>query len=356
MRGWTAWVLLAPGRWRGPALVAVIALAFGCEPESVGQPSPVPCAFVLSASTVALTAAGGSGSVSVSTEDRCAWTARANVDWISITGGANSVGSGTAAFTASANSETSARTGTLTIADKPVSVTEDAAVAPTPTPCTFAVSPTSATFDKRGGTDHVTITAPETCRWTVASSAAWLHITSGAEGTGNGTVTYAVDANVDPAARASTIAVADKTIAISQPGDLRSLRVSISVLHFSPCMPASEMTTTITTAAACPWTASSNVSWMAVTRGGSTVGSGVAGFTVAENYDLPRAGQILVRWPAPTADKTSRCRRPVVGRGEQDRGRVSAQRRFGQFRRRTAERSRGMRRCAAELVRLDRPE
>ena len=66
----------------------------------------------------------------------------------------------------------------------------------------------------------MTITAPETCRWTVASSAAWLHIMSGAEGTGNGTVTYAVDANADPAARASTIAVAGEAIAISQAGDL----------------------------------------------------------------------------------------------------------------------------------------
>lgn len=280
-------------------LIAVIALAFGCDDHPVDQPSPLPCAFALSASAMTITAAGGSGAVSVSTEDRCAWSAQANVDWISITGGTSLVGPGTVAFTVSANSETSARTGTLTVADKPVSVTQDASVAPTP--CTFVVAPTSVTFDKRGGTDHVTVTAPETCGWTALSTAAWLHIMSGAQGSGSGTVTYSVDANADPAERASTIAVADGTIAVSQAGDLDRCEYSISVLHFSPCMLATELTATITTAAACPWTASSNASWMTLTRGGSTLGSGVLGFTVSENYDLPRAAQILVRWPAPTA-------------------------------------------------------
>jgi hypothetical protein len=79
----------------------------------------------------------------------------------------------------------------------------------------------------------------------------------------------------------------------------------VSPLQFSPCVRAGyEMTTTITTSAVCPWTASPTASWIVLTRGSSGTGSGIVGFTVADNYDAPRAGSVVLSWPTPGAVQT----------------------------------------------------
>ena len=62
---------------------------------------------------------------------------------------------------------------------------------PPPT-CTYAISPTRATFGASGGTGTVVVTAPTGCTWTATRNATWITITGGASGNGNGTVTYSV--------------------------------------------------------------------------------------------------------------------------------------------------------------------
>src|SRR4029450_5675101 len=72
--------------------------------------------------------------------------------------------------------------GTMTIAGLTFTVNQAGAVA-----CTFAISPTRATFQVDGGTGSVSVTAPDGCAWTAASNATWITITSGASGNGDGT-------------------------------------------------------------------------------------------------------------------------------------------------------------------------
>ncbi|HMF55862.1 MAG TPA: carboxypeptidase regulatory-like domain-containing protein [Pyrinomonadaceae bacterium] len=59
--------------------------------------------------------------------------------------------------------------------------------------CPFSIDSATATFQHEGGIGTVQVTAPEGCNWTAYSRADWVHITGGASGTGNGTVTYSVD-------------------------------------------------------------------------------------------------------------------------------------------------------------------
>ena len=64
----------------------------------------------------------------------CAWTGVSNnTSWLTVTSGASGSGNGTVAFSAAANPNTSARTGTLTIAGQTFSVTQAAAS------CTYAI-------------------------------------------------------------------------------------------------------------------------------------------------------------------------------------------------------------------------
>src|SRR5205085_2296676 len=55
------------------------------------------------------------------------------------------------------------------------------------------------------------------CAWTASSGASWVTITSGASGSGNGTVGYSVAANTG-AARSATLTIATKTFTVNQAG------------------------------------------------------------------------------------------------------------------------------------------
>jgi ABC-type arginine transport system ATPase subunit len=56
----------------------------------------------------------------------CAWSASADVGWLSITGGSSGTGAGKVSFSAAANSTTGPRMGTLTIAGETFTVTQAA--------------------------------------------------------------------------------------------------------------------------------------------------------------------------------------------------------------------------------------
>ncbi len=69
---------------------------------------------------------GGSGTVTVSTPDGCAWTATShNNDWITVTVGASGTGSGTTTYTVAANASGAKRAGALTIAGQTHTVTQN---------------------------------------------------------------------------------------------------------------------------------------------------------------------------------------------------------------------------------------
>jgi hypothetical protein len=70
-------------------------------------------------------AAGGTGTVNVSTTAGCAWTAAANASWLHVTSGSSGSGSGQVSYNVDANTG-GARTGTLTIADKTHTISQAA--------------------------------------------------------------------------------------------------------------------------------------------------------------------------------------------------------------------------------------
>src|SRR5258706_49587 len=80
---------------------------------SVSSTNPPTCTYALSATSLSITAAGGTGSVQVVTSAGCAWTAFSNDSWITVTSGATGTGNGTIRFLVSSNSGAVARTGTL---------------------------------------------------------------------------------------------------------------------------------------------------------------------------------------------------------------------------------------------------
>jgi hypothetical protein len=283
-----------------PLLLTLGVLVTSCDSSSPTKPSPGPCTFALSPSSLSLGPSGGTASVTVTAASHCTWTATSDRGWMSITGGASGTGNGAVNVSLTANPSEAVRTGTLTIAGQAVSVVEEGLGR-----CAIEISPRSASVGKDSGSGSFAVTAASQCQWTATSSAAWLAVTSGSPGTGNGTVAYSVERNRDVNPRTATITVGGGTFTVNQAADTPAPPVceySVAPINFNPCMSAPyNMTAAITTEQGCTWTATAGAPWITVTGGQSGSGSGLVTFTVSDNYDAPRHGVVMVRWPTVTA-------------------------------------------------------
>jgi subtilisin family serine protease len=152
---------------------------------------------------------GGSGAVSVTAPAGAGWQTFVNDSWISITSGGSGSGDGTVNYSVAANSG-AARSGTMIVAGRVFTVTQDAALS-----CSYSISPTSASYTSGGGTGSVAITTSAGCAWTATSNAAWITITSGVSGSGNGTVNYSVGVN-SGVARNGTMTIAGSAFNVTQ--------------------------------------------------------------------------------------------------------------------------------------------
>lgn len=86
------------------------------------------CTYALDRSSQSLEAPGGTLSVSVTAPGGCGWTAMSGASWIAVTAGASGNGNGTAVFSVAPNPGTAPRTGSVVIAGRPFTVTQDGAV------------------------------------------------------------------------------------------------------------------------------------------------------------------------------------------------------------------------------------
>ncbi len=85
--------------------------------------------------------------------------------------------------------------------------------------CGYGVSPPNhAAIASEGGIGSVSVTAGTGCGWTSVSNAAWISITSGATGSGSGTVSYSISTNSGSDARTGSLTIAGQTVQINQLG------------------------------------------------------------------------------------------------------------------------------------------
>ena len=281
---------------------SLLAIITGCGSKSPTEPTPS-CTPTIAPVNQTFDANGGAASVTVSVAAGCTWSATSSGAWIAVTAGGTGNGAGTVAYSVTANSNTQGRNGSLTIAGLAHSVTQQGRAAAV---CSYALSPTTATYNKDAADGTFAVTAPADCSWTAASSASWVTFPAGDRGSGNGSVSYRVSRNLDTTERAAAISVADQTFTVRQAGDTGGCQYSVAPVDANLCMPGGTVTTTVTTQPNCTWTASPDASWLSVSSGSSGTGTGVVTVTVPSNYDAPRAGTIQVRWPTPTLGQNVR--------------------------------------------------
>jgi hypothetical protein len=193
-----AWLSIKAGRTgQGPGTVEFTATANGDPVERSGgimlngtraqvNQAAAQCRYTLASSSASFPPAGGSGGVDVRASSAlCTWTAASDADWITVTAGASGRGSTAVSFTVSPTTGPP-RTGTLTIAGLPFSVTQSEG-------CTYAIAPSAYTAGSAGGSTSVAVTAAPGCVWTASSSVSWVSLAA-TSGTGNGVVGITVAA------------------------------------------------------------------------------------------------------------------------------------------------------------------
>jgi hypothetical protein len=202
-----------------------------------------------------------------------------------ITSGGSGTGNGTISYTVAANNLSGPRNTTITVGTLTHTINQAAFS------CSFSVSPPSRSFSSGGGTGDVTVAAGSSCGWTATDSEDWITITSGANGTGIGTVNYTVASNTSPNERTGQINVQGEVHTITQSGVPCTLNVSPAGAAFQ----VSGGTGTVGVTANCSWTAVSNASWLAVTSGATGSGNGQVGYRVEVNSGQgSRSGRITV--------------------------------------------------------------
>ena len=237
------------------------------------------CTYSISSASQSFTEGAGSGTVVLTATAGCTWIATSNATWLTISSGGSGTGNGIIGYSVAANGTSSSRTGTLTIAGQTFTVTQAAAG------CAFSISSSDQSFDLRGGTGTVLVTATSGCFWAALSNEPWLTITSPQTASGNGMVSYSVAANTTAGRRIGTLTIAGQTFTVTQ-SDVGCVTSILPVSrHFDDGGGTGSVS--VDAAGGCSWTPSSNVSWITILfmelPNGVAGGSGSINFSVAAN-------------------------------------------------------------------------
>jgi hypothetical protein len=140
------------------------------------------CTYTVSPDSYLFYPAGGSLNLSVVSPSGCVWTPSPSDSWITVGSG---TGPGVAPLVISVAPNTgAARDGSITVGTSALTIAQAAAS------CTYAVSSNSPlVFPQSGGTASIDVVTQPGCDWNVTDVMLRLSVTSGASGSGNGTVT-----------------------------------------------------------------------------------------------------------------------------------------------------------------------
>lgn len=174
--------------------------------------------------------------------------------------------------------------------------------------CTYSIAPTNQSFAAGGGTGTINVTTQTGCSRMAMSNAPWITITSGAPGTGTGTVGYSVDPNTSGSSRTAAVSIAGQVFTVYQSDSSCSYTLSLHSTGFTANGGSGSFN--VTTQSGCNWTPSTIAPWIDI-GSGSGPGSSTVIYTVASNPALsPRTGTVLVQGQSYTVNQAAASSNP----------------------------------------------
>ena len=249
-------------------------------------------------------ASGGSVAVAVTASSSgCAWTATSSVNWITIANAPNGSGNATVTLNVAVNTG-SAREAGVTIAGHAITIRQAAAPIgtpppplppepPTPVPCTWTLRPGAQSVPTAGGSGTISVDTGSQCAWTASASQTWVVITSGASGTGSGTVAFMVGANTG-GSRMATLTIGTSVVTITQAAAACAFSISPTSENIGAAGGTFTVNVTVTAGAGCSWAASGNSSWVAITSADAGTGNGTVAVSVNPNTGAARSTTLTI--------------------------------------------------------------
>ena len=256
----------------------------------------VTCRFDLQPVSQNVGAQGGSGSFTVEAPSGCNWTPAASDDWITITNSGSRNGNGSVDFTIAPNTS-GPRDGTINVGSQAFTVLQAAAL------CRYQVSATTASFGGAGGPGTVSVTAGPTCAWTASTNAPWISIAGDASGTGNGTVSFTVQANTGPA-RNGILTIGGQRFTVTQLQTACNYSISSAVQSFATA--GGQGTVSVSTNSICTWNTSDVPVWVTGMPASGT-GAQTITFTVEANPGPARTAAINIAGQTFTVSQAGGC-------------------------------------------------
>jgi hypothetical protein len=227
------------------------------------------------------------GLVSVATAIACPWTVVNTNDWITITSSLNGAGSGSVSYTVTANPSSLPRTGFVTVNEGCFTINQAGM------PCTVSISPTNRPHGYGATTGMVSVATGGGCPWAVVNNNDWITITSDLNGTGSGSVSYTVAANLSSTPRCGVIGVDGGFFTVTQAG--LPCMCKLSPTNRVHGFGMTTNTVALTVGSDCPWNIINTNDWIIITSGTNGLGNATISYLVAANLTPDaRSGVITI--------------------------------------------------------------
>lgn len=286
------------------ATLVIAACGSSSQTQTLTSPTPNKCSLQVTADGAPFPAGGGSGTVHVTANRECQWTAKTDSTWLTMTQPAGGQGDGSVRFSVAANADPNSRSASLAVNDQRLDIAQAG------TPCTVGVSSNHVLVDRTGGDVSIDVHSSATsCAWTAISSLSWIAIASGRDGHGDGTVTLHVDA-LTGSARSGTVTIAGQSVQVDQStGIVSGPGCTYGVVATTIRVDGSggDQQIAVTSSAGCSWTAESRSSWISITSGASGSGSGAVKLHIASSDGPERSGVVVVANYAITVVQSLAC-------------------------------------------------
>jgi hypothetical protein len=226
----------------------------------------------------------------------CNWDARSEADWIQLIT-ATGQGPASLAVQVASNPRGASRTTAIVVNDQRLSFSQEGR------PCRFTVSPSSMDVGGAEGRITVQLETLDGCAWRASTTASWIRVGS-EERTGPGSLAITVLANDDGDPRRGVVTAGDQSFTIAQSGRGGGAPESPGPVTCTPSLrpatldvPAAAQShgVDLEIATGCPWSASSNDSWISLTSPQSGSGEARIRFTTTANTGTAaRTGSLTV--------------------------------------------------------------
>lgn len=157
--------------------------------------------------------------------------------------------------------------------------------------CQATVQGNPTSFGPAGGTGNLSISLSRECAWSATSTAAWIELTSGREGQGEGSVGYRVHANADPVSRRGAISVGERRVDLAQ--EAAPCRFDLSLSSDTFTADGGQARVDVSTHPACRWTAATSASWITLAPPAGT-GPGTLQISASVNPGATRAATVVI--------------------------------------------------------------